>query len=156
MLVMLCISMSVHKFYVSVTSIEYVEDQRSVQVITRIFIDDFERMLQERFDESIVLARQDEAEIVTYYTEKYLKEKISISIDGKIREFVYIGKEYEDDILFAYLEIVDIETINTMEISNTVLFELFEDQQNIIRVKINGRNKSFILFKEKAKGVLNF
>ena len=147
---------SVHKYYVSVTQIEYVKDQASVQIISRIFIDDFERLLRERYDEGITLDVPDELSTVDYYTEKYLKEKLSISIDGKIRELTFIGKEYEDDILFVYLEITGIEVINTMEISNEVLFDVYEEQQNVVRTKINDRNKSFILIKENAKGVLNF
>ena len=35
-------SSSAHKFYVSITKIEYVASQQSLQIITKIFIDDFE------------------------------------------------------------------------------------------------------------------
>ena len=156
MLISLTSSTADHKFYVSVTQIEYVEDQQSLQIISRIFIDDFENLLRQRYDESITLAVENEAEVAEIYTERYLKDKIKISIDGRSQELNYIGKEYEDDILFAYLEITGVDAINSLEISNMVLFELFEEQQNIIRTKIKGKNKSFILFKENAKGVLNF
>ena len=145
-----------HKYYVSVTQIEYVKDQNSIQIISRIFIDDFERLLRERYDESITLAIDDEKVIVETYTEKYLKEKLRISIDGRSQTLNYIGKEYEDDILFVYLEITDVEDINAIEISNQVLFDVFEEQQNVVRTKIKGKNKSFILIKENDKGVLNF
>ena len=146
----------VHKFYVSVTEIEYVKDERSLQVISRIFIDDIESLLRERYDESITLAGDLEKSTVNYYVEKYLKEKITISIDNEVQEVNFIGKEYEDDIMFCYLEIVDIEEITTIEISNEVLFEMFSKQQNIIRAKIKSKNKSFILIKENPKGLLNF
>ena len=46
---------SAHKYYVSITKIEYVSEKQSVQIITRIFIDDLEKLLKERFDNSIVL-----------------------------------------------------------------------------------------------------
>lgn len=146
----------VHKYYVSVTEIEYVKEERSVQVISRIFIDDIENLLRERYDESITLAGESEKLTVNYYVEKYLKEKITIKIDDEVQELNFIGKEYDDDIMFCYLEIADIETINTIEISNEVLFDLFDKQQNIIRVKIKRKNKSFILIKENPKGLLNF
>lgn len=145
-----------HKYYVSVTQIEYVEEQKSLQIISRIFIDDFERLLRERYDESITLAIENEKEIVDSYTEKYLKDKITISIDGRSQNIEFIGKEYEDDIMFVYMEITGVEDINAIEISNSVLFDVFEEQQNVVRTKIMGKNKSFILIKENAKGVLNF
>ena len=149
-------SVSMHKFYVSVTQIEYVAEQESVQIISRIFIDDFERLLRERYDESIVLGGENESELADLYTGRYLKEKLTIKIDGKSKELIFIGKEYEDDIMFAYLEIESVKSINSIEIANAVLFDLFDDQQNIIRTEINGKKKSFILVKENAKGVLNF
>ena len=145
-----------HKFYVSVTQIEYVEDKQSVQIITRIFIDDMERLLRERYDESITLAIDDEKTTANFHVEKYLKEKLKILINGKSQQLSYLGKEYEDDIMYAYLEIEGVERIDTIEISNQVLFELFEEQQNIVRAKINGKHKSFILVRENDKGVLNF
>lgn len=150
------LSVSKHKFYVSVTQVEHVEDQKSIQVISRIFIDDFERLLRERYDKDITLAIENEDSMVDFYTEKYLREKFEILIDGSLQNLVFIGKEYEDDIMFVYLEIEKVEEVNTVEISNKVLFELFDDQQNIIRTKFRGKMKSFILTKENAKGVLNF
>ncbi|MBT8257348.1 MAG: peptidase E [Bacteroidia bacterium] len=152
----LVMSVSDHKFYVSVTQLDYIEDRNSVQIISRIFIDDFERLLRERYDEGLTLAMENESSMVDFYTEKYLKEKFLIQIDGKLQTLVFIGKEYEDDIMFAYLEIEEVENINTIEISNEVLFDLFEDQQNIIRTNILAKKKSFILTRENAKGVLNF
>ena len=145
-----------HKYYVSVTQIEYVKEQNSLQIISRIFIDDFERLLRERYDESITLAIENEKAVVDNYTERYLKDKLTISIDGRSQNIEFIGKEYEDDIMFVYLEITDVENINALEVSNQVLFDVFEEQQNVVRTKIKGKNKSFILIKENAKGVLNF
>ena len=152
----LCMSVTDHKFYVSVTQVDYVEEQKSIQIISRIFIDDFERLLRERYDETITLAGEDEASSVNVYTEKYVAQKFEIQIDGRMQSPLFIGKEYEDDIMFVYLEIENVEAINTIEISNEILFDLFEDQQNIIRTDIKGKKKSFILTKENAKGVLNF
>lgn len=34
---------TVHKYYVSVIQIDYLETKQSVQIITRIFTDDFDR-----------------------------------------------------------------------------------------------------------------
>ncbi|MBT8267008.1 MAG: peptidase E [Bacteroidia bacterium] len=147
---------SLHKYYVSVTQIEYVEEQHSIQIISRIFIDDLEAVMRSRYDESLTLAIKDEPQKVDYYIEKYIKEKLVFHIDGKQQELNYLGKEYEDDIVYIYLEILNVSEINTVEISNKVLFDLQDEQQNIVRTKFKGKNKSFVLLKENAKAVLNF
>lgn len=145
-----------HKFYVSVTQVEYIKDKQSLQFISRIFIDDFENMLQQRFDESIILNNGEESEQTQFYIEKYLKGKIKVEINGEEKSIQYIGKEYENDIMYCYFEIENITEINTVQITNEVLFDLFNDQQNIIRLKINGKHKTFVLIPEEKTGLLNF
>lgn len=146
---------TLHKYYVSVTEIEHVKEKKVVQIISRVFIDDFEKVLKERYDNTITLAVDDEKENVGFFTEKYLKEKFKLEINGQIVEFDFLGKEYEDDIMLCYLEIKNITDISQIQVVNQILFDVFPDQQNIVRFKINSTNKSILLTKENDKGLLN-
>lgn len=146
----------IHKYYISVTQIEYIEDKQSVQITSRIFIDDFENLLRERYDKNITLAGKDELKIVDLYIERYLKEKLKIRINNETSNLIFIGKEYDADIVRCYLEIEGVKQIETFEVRNRVLFDLFEDQQNIVKTKINAKQKSFILFPQKDSAVLKF
>jgi len=145
-----------HKFYVSVTQIEYVAENQEVQIITRVFIDDFEKLIRQRYDESITLAEKEESKLVDRYMTKYLKEKLEITINGEVKQLMFLGKEYEDDMVLCYLEIPNIPSISSLKVSNKVLFDVYEEQQNIIRTKINSKQKSFILIPGNDKGLLNF
>lgn len=147
---------TVHKFYVTVTQIEFIKEKQTVQIISRIFIDDFEALIRQRYDEDITLDASKEETQIDFYIEKYLKEKIQIKINDSIKTLVFIGKEYEDDIIYCYLEIENVTAIKSFEITNQILFDLFEEQQNIVRTKINSKNKSFILISQNDIGVLNF
>ncbi|TJY36447.1 DUF6702 family protein [Pontimicrobium aquaticum] len=145
-----------HKYYVSVTDIEFVKEQQSVQIISRVFIDDFEKMLRERYDNNITMNfGKDEAQI-NAYTEKYLKTKLKVTINNELKNFEFLGKEYEDDIVYFYLEIKGVSKIDSFEITNQILFDVFDEQQNLVKTKINSRNKSFMLIPQNDKGVLNF
>ncbi|MCH4553670.1 DUF6702 family protein [Aestuariibaculum lutulentum] len=147
---------TVHKYYISVTQIDYVEEKQSVQIISRIFIDDFEKLLRERYDENITLAGKNESESVDAYMEKYLKEKLMIKINGKPVNVQFIGKAYDVDIAKCYLEIEKVKYIENIEITNEVLFDVFEEQQNIVKTNINSKQKSVILFPQKASVLLKF
>lgn len=147
---------SIHKYYISVTQIDFFPKKKSVQITTRIFIDDLETLLRERYDKNITLAVKQEPTSVNLYIERYLNEKITIKINGKDVKFVFIGKEYDADLIKCYLEIEGIKKIESFEISNQVLFDLFDNQQNIIRTKINSQEKSFILMLQKKSSILNF
>lgn len=147
---------TLHKFYVSVTQIEYSEKAQSLQITSRIFIDDIEKLLRERYDETITLAGKKEPVLVDTYIEQYVSEKLQIKVNGKQVKPEYIGKEYEDDIMFCYIEIKDVKTVETIEVSNLILFDVFPEQQNIIKTNVKGNRKSVILVKENDKALLNF
>lgn len=152
----LCSFNTLHKYYVSITQIEFVEEQQSVQIISRIFIDDFESVLRKRYDENITLDRGDDETQIDDYIKKYLLTKIEISINNKEVIPNFIGKKYDDGIMHCYLEIENIKSISTFQIKNKVLFDMFEDQKNVIRTNINNKNKTVVLTAQNDKGLLNF
>ncbi|MCF8272262.1 MAG: peptidase E [Flavobacteriaceae bacterium] len=145
-----------HKYYISVTQIDYIQEKQSVQITTRIFIDDFEKVLRERYNETIVLADKNEPTEVNAYIEKYLKSKIKVKINDKDMNLVFVGKEYDMDLVQCYLEIEQVKNINSIEISNQVLFDVFDEQQNMVKTKINNKQKSFLLNQNNKNAVLNF
>lgn len=147
---------AMHKFYVSVSQINYIQDKQSVQIISRIFIDDMEHVLRERYDESITLAGDNEPKEVNTYIDNYFNERFVIKINGESQPIVFIGKEYDGDIMRCYLEVEHVNNIQTFEVSNKVLFDFFEDQQNIVKTKIYSNQKSVILTKQSASAMLKF
>ncbi len=147
---------AMHKYYISVTQINYVKEKESLQIISRIFIDDFENVLRANYDKNLVLAGTNEPKIIDSYIEKYLKENLTIKINNSTSKIMFIGKEYDGDIIRCYLEVEDVKTIESFEISNKILFNLFEDQQNIIKTKINSKQKSVIHTTQNYDTMLNF
>jgi hypothetical protein len=147
---------SIHKYYISVTQINYVKEKESVQIISRFFIDDFESALKANYDESIILAEKGEAQIMDTYIQRYLNDKIKFRVNSKDVTFNFIGKEYEGDIVRCYLEIENVKSIESFSITNSVLFDLQKDQQNIVKTNINSKNKSVILTSEKPNALLKF
>ncbi|WP_396601846.1 DUF6702 family protein [Algibacter sp. R77976] len=147
---------SLHKYYISVTHVNYVEEKESIQLISRIFIDDFESALKSNYDETIVLAEENEAGIINTYMDRYLQENIKLKVNNKDVIFNFIGKEYEGDIVKCYLEVQNVKNIKTFYISNSVLFDLQKDQQNIIKTKIYSKNKSVILTSNNLNALLKF
>jgi hypothetical protein len=146
-----------HKFYVSVTNISYSDKDRSIQITSRIFIDDFENVLQERYGIETHLATDAETSLANEYIEKYLRTKFLMFIDGEKEDYIFLGKKYDNDIMICYLEIpeVPIAEVKSLEVQNELLTDLFDEQQNVVHFKVKGKKKSFVLIKENNKGMLN-
>ena len=147
---------TVHKFYVSVTNIEHSKTDKALQITTRIFIDDFQRVLNERYDLKEELTAEKNLQIVEGMMQKYLTKKIKIWVNGEQKTFNFLGKKYEEDVTVCYFEIEGVDQVKSLEIENAILYEIEEDQQNLVHVKINNTRKSLLLIKENDKGLLNF
>ncbi len=147
---------TLHKYYVSLTEIEYVEAQKSVQIISNIFIDDLEGEMDKKYHKTFNIGTKQEVDSIDFYFKKYLHQNFHITVNDSINKYNYIGKEYEDNIVHFYLEIPNIQKLNSIQIINTSLFQSFENQQNIIKIKVKGFNKTFYLTRNNDKGLLKF
>jgi hypothetical protein len=146
-----------HKFYVSVTQVTYSSEEETLQITSRVFIDDLEQVLKERFGADLHLATSGEEEIAASHIEKYLHTKFVLYINGKETAYSYLGKRYDNDIMVCYMEVSGIPpgSISSLEIQNDLLTDLFEEQKNIVHITINDLKKSFVLVRENNKAMLN-
>ncbi|MEM6894279.1 MAG: DUF6702 family protein [Bacteroidota bacterium] len=147
-----------HKFYVSVTNFKYIEEEQAFQITSRIFIDDLDDVLAERYGLEMYLDTPDEKEVSDKYIKKYFQTKFSVALNGEVVACKFLGKRYENDVAICYLEVsnVDLKEIQKLSITNEVLTDLFDEQQNIVHVKWGKSKKSFVLTKYNNKGMLNF
>ena len=147
---------SMHKYYLSLTQIEYNEKSKALQITMNVFIDDFELTMNNTFDKQFNLSTKEELTDSETYFNDYLKEHFKVKLEGQSVNFNYIGRKYEGDVVFFYLEFEDVTDVKSIEIENTVLFKYFEDQKNLIKLKIKGEFDSLLLTKGKKRGLLNF
>lgn len=147
---------SIHKYYVALTEIEFAEKQQSVQLIMNVFLDDLELCLNKDYlIDAQILGSKEIKNLENYYI-KYLNEHFKIKINGLSKKYNFIGKEYEGNIVFFYLEIENISEIKTLEVENTMLVKHFPDQQNLVKAKVDGKRKSLFLTRKNDKGLLKF
>ena len=132
-----------HKYYVSTSLFNFTEDS-SLQITLRIFKDDLSNAISDTYLDQ----KTDDLNLINelYFkqVDKYINSKISILIDDKKFEMDYLGLETKNDMYVCYLEIENLPIYSNMVISNKILFEIFDDQQNIIHVKRNDKRQSFI------------
>ncbi|MDT7832051.1 hypothetical protein RQM59_06645 [Flavobacteriaceae bacterium S356] len=145
-----------HKYYLSLTQIEYKSDTESIQIILNIFIDDMETALNDIHNIDLQLDTKKELKESDTYFKEYLKKNLHLKTKSKELTFNYLGKEYEGDNIFFYLEIEGVKSLESLEISSSILIEHFPKQQNLIKAKANGVNRSKLLTKKNDKALLKF
>lgn len=155
LLVMLC-SFVVHKFYVGIYQVNYVAKKKEIQVTARLFVDDLEKALEAKHKKKIYLSTPKEIAETNGFIKSYLSEKMQIKINSSVKSLKFLGKETEDNVLICYLTTPVPEKINAIEIVNSVLTEIFPEQQNIVHININGNKKSLLLTDSEPEGSLEF
>tara|TARA_B110000285_G_C14669519_1_gene399698 strand:+ start:105 stop:602 length:498 start_codon:yes stop_codon:yes gene_type:complete len=150
------ISFSAHKYYLSLTQITFKPASKTVQVIINVFMDDIETALNSDYKIDLQLTTKKELEDNDVYFKKYLKEKIHFKVDGIAKEFTYLGKEYDADLIYFYLEIENINQLKTLEITNNILTKHFPQQQNMTKCKLGEKHKSILLTKKENSATFNY
>ena len=145
-----------HKYYLSLTEIAFNEKQQSIQIIMNVFMDDIELALNKKNNIDLQLTTKQELANNDIYFKTYLEETFFIKIDGLERTINYLGKEYEGNLVYFYLEILEVANFNTIEVTNRVLINQFPEQQNLIKLKKGNKHKSVLLTQEKDKSLLKF
>lgn len=160
LVILLCIipllSSSAHKYYLSLTEIKYKSEAKSLQIIINVFMDDIEEALNKDNNIDLQLTTKKELENNDIYFERYLTKNLSFKVDGTEQYFNYIGKEYEGDLVFFYLEITNLNSVNTLEVTNNILMKHFPKQQNLIKSKVGKKHKSILLTKNDTTAILKY
>lgn len=124
-----------HDFHVSVTNAEYKDDSRKLQISLKVFIEDLEDALSDTHQRKIKIENAGIDPTVDQLVYSYLQEKFTLANDADTLELQYVGHEIEVDICFIYMEIADFPVDKELFVGNSLFFDRFEDQSNIINIR---------------------
>lgn len=136
-----------HKFYVSTTSIVYKEQKQTFEITSQMFIDDMETLL--RLDNKYIKMLPDSnIKLIDELIESSLRTYFQIEINKKNIDFEFVGREYKNDIIQCYFEVMIPDNSKKITLRNRMFFNLFKEQQNIIHFKNQDKRESFLLHNE--------
>lgn len=146
-----------HKSYISISDYEYNSKTKEIEASLKITAHDFEYILEKKFNKRIHIEQIVDSSIVGQYLQLYLKKNIQISSAGQQTEFNYVGKQVNlRDELHFFFTFKHVLNPSSILVRNTLLFDLFSKQQNIIHYKYGGVLKSITLFADKSSGKIDF
>ena len=154
-LVILFVVVGWHKFYLSVSQVDYNPEDKALQITSRLFYDDLQKALQARYDEEIRVDETYPEEKQDLYISKYINKKLKVSVNGGVATLNYLGHGDEDDYVVCYIEITGVDELKSITIKNTLLMDMFTEQKNIVHVRVGNLEKSFMLTHDNDKAVLN-
>ena len=148
---LLFVQATAHPYYVSTLEIDYRPDRVALQITMRVFIDDWQLMLNKHYDKTLRLDPDTDTEQVVTHSADYLQQHLELKLNGTDVTPSVLGREYQEDQLVLYLEVVGVADLQTLAVSNRILFAELEGQQNIVRIKTPTNRKSFLQTQGRAR-----
>jgi len=131
---------SSHKFYVSITQIDINPLSHKLEISSRIFTDDLEYSIIAQSGIKLWLGSNNEHPKADSLLFDFLNSNLIITQDSSHLDFIFIGQEVDADVTCIYAESKEGVQINDpIEISNSLLFDQFPDQKNIVNLSF-GKN----------------
>ena len=148
-------SFMAHKYYASITKIEIDEKAQLIKIHSQLFADDFEKVMNARYGiSSLVFSSLSETEKQTI--SNYITKKMVLKVNRSPVELNYLGCELEGELLYVYVEAKYDQPVKRLDVENTLLQDVFSEQQNKVDINYKNKVKSLHLHAEAPKGVVFF
>jgi hypothetical protein len=131
-----------HPFHVSTTEINHNATDKTLEISCKIFVDDFEACLSKQYHTKADLSAASMKTAMDSLVKKYLLSHLLIKADTRTVAIHYLGFEKEDVAANVYLEVENISSVKKVEVNDSILQDLYDDQINIIHVVVGGNRKS--------------
>jgi hypothetical protein len=137
-----------HKYYVSVTEIDVKPDK--LEIIIRTFPDDMENILHDNYQIDTDISDKKLRPFLVDYLRSHFELFVN---DDTPLEYQFLGATIDDNFLVLLLQANLPAKVQKIIVKNTLLFDAFDEQKNIVHF-LNGLDKqSFILVKQDNEAV---
>lgn len=150
----LCSSFTLHKFYMAIYQVNHNVAKKRLEITARLFVDDLNTALDKKFKTKHFLGTDKQSPNDTEDLKKYLLDQLKITVNHQGKSLTFKSSELDGNVLVCYLNCADVAKVAQVEVSNTILTEVFDEQENMMHFQFNGGKHTLVLDAEKTKGML--
>lgn len=137
-----------HPYHVSATEIEYDAKEKRLEISSKLFTDDFEAVLTKLYKVKSDFANKNLKPQMDELVRKYITTHLAIRTNGRLLPLQLYGWEQDSESVIVYTTAVaNVFDEKNITVENTILYDQFNDQMNIIH---------FIIGKERKSSKLNY
>ncbi|OQP43221.1 hypothetical protein A4H97_13310 [Niastella yeongjuensis] len=108
-----------------------------------MFTDDFEKTLSNVFHTKVDISAPANKKENDRLVNEYIKTHLQLKLDNKMVTLTFVGFEKENDAVWSYFEVDNTATApKKIDVVNTILYESYDKQMNLMHVTVAGNRKS--------------
>lgn len=131
-----------HPYHVGSVEINYNSKSKTFEITGRFFLDDLENGLSKKYGKPFHFNDEKYKNVLNDALKNYTAEYLKLKSDNKFIKLSFIGYEEDSESVNIYLESEPVSNPKKVEAAVSFLYNLFDDQINIIHVIVNGNRKS--------------
>lgn len=135
-------SFMLHPYHVGSVEVRHNAKTQTFEITGKFFTDDLENAINERFKTSLYFHNEKSKALMNRYLEQYLLETIKVQTQQQVLKLNYVGFEEDREAVNVYLESVPAKNPKKVAVSIRTLYNLFDDQINIIHIIVGGKRQS--------------
>jgi hypothetical protein len=131
-----------HPLHLGVTEIAVQKNTSALEISHKLFYDDVENALEKQYKVKLFLNTPKESPKVAEYLQKYIANRFLIRCNGVLQDLQYVGYEYEEEAIWIYYEMPKPTKNGNLQITNRLLMELHNDQNNFLHLQQQEKRQS--------------
>lgn len=152
---LLLLTAALHPIHLSVTEIYTEEKSQNLAFSVTFFMDDFGTAAEyEKYAADINAGKMTVDDLIL----NHLEEHLTIKANGQPLAYELIDKETNFPSVTCQMRFKQApDDLNSLEVKNTLLLDMFDDQKNMVNIRIPGKGEgTMILNRKKKKSSVSF
>ncbi|MDN5216654.1 hypothetical protein QQ020_31585 [Fulvivirgaceae bacterium BMA12] len=159
--IVMCYTISqAHAFYVSVYAVNFSPDRQELNVTCKVFTNDLEDAVKKKNAITALSIDAGSSRNTKKMVSDYVLERTKIILNDTPAEMIFSHLSWEGagitETTLCHFKITGVTHIETIEIYSKLLTELYDDQVNIVNVRVGDKRKALNLDKRVHQGKLVF
>ncbi|GAB0155390.1 hypothetical protein CHRYSEOSP005_06510 [Chryseobacterium sp. Alg-005] len=132
----------IHPYHVGSVEISYNSKSKTFEITGRFFLDDLENALSKKYGKTLRFNDVKYKLLLNEALKAYCAEYLKLKTNNKFLKVDYLGYEEDNESVNIYLESESVDHPKKIETAVSFLYNLFDDQINIVHIIVNGARKS--------------
>ena len=135
-------SFTLHPYHVGSVEFSYNQKSKTFEVTGRFFMDDLENAINQKYGKSAHFLNPKSESEMQQLVKNYAAEYLKLKVNNQFVKVNYIGYQEDKESVNIFLESDPVANPKKIETAVSLLYNLFDDQMNIIHIVIGGQRKS--------------
>ena len=132
----------IHPYHVGSVEFNYNSKSKTFEISGKFFLDDLENALKEKYGTAVHFNDAKYKSQINELLTKYCADYLKLKVDNKFLKISFLGYEEDSESVNIYLESEVVNQPKKVETAVSFLYNLFDDQMNIIHIIVGGKRQS--------------